>query len=372
MRRSEWVAEFRHDVRYALRQLRASPRFTIVSVLTLAVGLGAVTTIFGIANTVLLRALPFADPDRLVISVGRRRRWGRPFPSPSRTTSTGARASGGSPRSARSADASLNIRGDAGPERRGRAWRRRTRSSRCSASRPRSGVPFAAEEDSARGRYPGCRHRPRTVAAALRRRCARDLPQSVELDGVLHRVIGVMPRGFDFPERVEVWVPLAPSERYHRGDRRLEDGGATRPWSTRASRPPRSLPGSRAAAGDRIPGRQWRMGDSTPAVVGGGHHAAAARAPRRAAGDRGTPVAHGVRERRQSAARAGGNARARDGRARGVRRRPRAHCQAAPRRRAGALDPGRRGGGGRGRRRHSGRSWYRKHRNPPARSSSRR
>jgi putative ABC transport system permease protein len=47
------------------------------------------------------------------------------------------------------------------------------------------------------------------------------LERSLELDDLTHRVVGVMPRGFAFPERVDVWKPLAPSLSYHRGDRRL-------------------------------------------------------------------------------------------------------------------------------------------------------
>jgi putative ABC transport system permease protein len=216
--RARWIAELGQDIRYAARQLRASPRFAVIAIITLAIGLGASTTIFGIANAVLLRPLAFPHPERLVVAYAATPN-GEDWPtSESNYLDTRARAT----RVIELAgwtDRTPSLAGDGDPE--------QLRGAATTASffgvlavRPALGRAFTPAEDT-RG---GDRHVAVISDALWRRRFGADpavLDRRILLDGEVHRVIGVMPPAFDFPGRVDVWTPLAPTPDYPRGDRRV-------------------------------------------------------------------------------------------------------------------------------------------------------
>jgi predicted permease len=95
MRRVNYIENFLQDVRYGLRQLRRSPGFTAVAVLTLALGIGANTAIFTLIDAVMLKTLPVGRPGELVILKWTARDWPKadgysawgPCPHPANTPS---------------------------------------------------------------------------------------------------------------------------------------------------------------------------------------------------------------------------------------------------------------------------------------------
>ena len=64
---SRWLRDFLYDVRFSLRSFRRSPSFTLTTVLSLALGIGATTAIYSLVDQVMLHALPIREPERLVL-----------------------------------------------------------------------------------------------------------------------------------------------------------------------------------------------------------------------------------------------------------------------------------------------------------------
>lgn len=211
------------DIKYALRQLRKSPGFTLIAVLLLGLGIGATTAVFSLVDTVLLKPIPYRDPTRLVIP------WNVPpagvniggyqeFPwDPIRFHAMqqktrifqylGAFQSG-----------NFNLSG-AGEPALLEGLRVTWGFFPALGVSPALGRVFAPEEDQ-----PGHEHEVLLSDSVWRERFHADrgiTGHIIDLNGKPYTVIGVMPPGFafpranempgdfDFPREAEIWVPAA-------------------------------------------------------------------------------------------------------------------------------------------------------------------
>jgi putative ABC transport system permease protein len=286
-----WLENLFQDVRYSLRMLRKNPGFTAVAVLTLALGIGANTAIFSVVDTVLLRPLPFKDPQRLVAVVNadtKKGIFGGPVSYPDFKDWKAQSREFEGIAVYRTAMFTLTGRGQAqyvmGAIVSGNVF---------SLLRvvPALGRSFLAQEDQPGGGSGGL---PIVIAHDFWlkqfKSSANALGQTLELQGRAYTVVGIMPEGFQFPiqaEPVELWATIAvdaqatgsyPPNTELRGARYLEAIGRLAPRSTLeraqaemntiAARLGKECPASNANVGVKlIPEHEHLVGNVRPAVL---------------------------------------------------------------------------------------------------------
>ncbi len=196
------------DIRYGIRSLLKQPAFTVVAVITLALGIGANTAIFSVVNAVLLRPLQFHDPDRLVMVWEEASFAGFPRNTPAPANYADWKAQNQSFEDmAAIADRSFNLTSDGEPERVS-AYGVTANFLSLLGAQPLAGRGFLPEDDGPdankvvilsyglwQTRYGGTQ----TV-----------IGRNILLNNEQHTVVGVMPADFQFLERdVRLWIPLA-------------------------------------------------------------------------------------------------------------------------------------------------------------------
>jgi putative ABC transport system permease protein len=194
------------DLRYALRTLRRSPGFTILALLTLALGIGANTAIFSVVNSVLLRPLPFADPGCIIQIVDETPVGFGSLPhSFPKFTSVHVHARGFSALGALSF-AQLQITGPAAAPPAELAGARVSEDFfRVFGVAPIAGRAFLEAENQ-----PGGGAVAMISDSLWRNRFSSDrgvIGATINVDGAATTVVGVMPTAFDFPQGTEIWVP---------------------------------------------------------------------------------------------------------------------------------------------------------------------
>jgi len=192
-----WLEEFLQDLRYGARMLRKNPAFTLVAILTLALGIGANTAIFSLVNGILLRPLPFFHPDQLVSITGSYPKGGfAAMREQLRSMDVAAYAEG----------YEFNLTGAGAPV--------RLSGTLVSAdlfavlgTQPELGRIIRDGEDLAgQNNFVVISH------ALWQQRFASDpsvIGRWIRLEGVQRQIVGVMPADFRFPSpQTQVWVPL--------------------------------------------------------------------------------------------------------------------------------------------------------------------
>jgi putative ABC transport system permease protein len=225
---------FWQDLRYGARMLLKNPGFTLIAVLTLALGIGANTAIFSVINGVLLGSLPYPHPEQLAMVWCDNKRQGIPDDITSYPNFVDWRDRNKTFQGmAGVTDDTYNLTGRGEPE--------EIRAASVSPNffqllgvNPVRGRGFTAEEEQ-----PG-RDRIAILSHSLwQRHFGGDpdiLNKTILLSGEPNVVVGIMPPGFQFPEKTELWKPLAPDERM-RGARSafwLPIVGRFKPGVTRA------------------------------------------------------------------------------------------------------------------------------------------
>ena len=202
------ISDVGQDLRYGLRMLRLNPGFTLIAVVTLALGIGANTAIFSLVNSILLRPLPYSEPDRLVRLI-------QASPNLGLATWGLSQADFAAYREQNRSFESLTLYTNGGANLTGEGEPERLTVTNVSADffkvfgvNPVLGRTFHEDEDSP-GKNGVC-----VISYGLWQRRFGGDPQiigrSLTLNNAPTEIVGVMPADFKFPRlETQMWIPLA-------------------------------------------------------------------------------------------------------------------------------------------------------------------